>query len=146
MGRNYGEVSLLTDNLTKGQRAHCMSQVKGKDTRPELVVRRLVHALGFRYRLHRHDLPGCPDLVLPSREKAIFVHGCFWHRHRCRKGQSMPSTRRAFWRKKLEGNRTRDQLNRRVLRRKGWDVLVIWECQTKDIKRLAEKLIGFLEN
>lgn len=136
----------MGDNLTRDQRAHCMSQVKGKDTRPEIIVRELVHRLGYRYRLHQKDLPGRPDLVFPSREKVIFVHGCFWHRHRCRKGRSMPATRKSFWQDKLNGNRARDQSNRRALRRQGWDVLVIWECQTQDIERLSAKLVNFLES
>jgi len=136
----------VADNLTRSQRAHCMSQVKGKDTRPEIVVRRLVHALGYRYRLHVQHLTGCPDLVFPGRSKVIFVHGCFWHRHRCRKGKSTPAIRKSFWRKKLEENRSRDKANRRALKRQGWDVLVIWECQTKHLDRLAHSLIEFLED
>ena len=134
----------MGDNLTPAQRTHCMSQIKGKDTRPEMLVRRLIHRGGYRYRLHSRHLSGRPDLVFPSRRKVIFVHGCFWHRHRCRKGRSLPSTRKAFWRKKLEGNKIRDQSNRRALRRQGWDVLVVWECQTKDLERLVEKLVSFL--
>jgi len=122
-----------------------MSRIRGKDTKPEMIVRRLVHAAGYRYRLHRRDLPGCPDLVFPGRGKVIFVHGCFWHRHRCRYGRSMPSTRKAFWKRKLEANRARDRKNRRALRRQGWDVFVVWECQTKRPDWLLPRLVNFLE-
>jgi len=122
-----------------------MSRIRGKDTKPEMIVRRLVHAAGYRYRLHRRDLPGCPDLVFPGRGKVIFVHGCFWHRHRCRYGRPMPSTRKAFWKRKLEANRARDRKNRRALRRQGWDVFVVWECQTKRPDWLLPRLVNFLE-
>ena len=137
----------MVDVLTKEQRRLCMSRIRSKDTEPELVVRRISHALGYRYRLHRRDLPGCPDLVFPGRQKIVFVHGCFWHRHNCRKGRSIPSTRREFWKAKLEGNKVRDARNRRVLRRLGWKVLVAWECQTKPAKldKLADRIVKFLE-
>lgn len=128
---------------TAGQR--CESQGVGRNTRPEMVVRRLAHAMGYRYRLHRRDLPGCPDLVFPSRRKIILVHGCFWHRHRCRKGRSTPRTRKRFWREKFEANRKRDRRFRRQLRRRGWKVLVIWECQTRDADRLAPRMRAFLD-
>ncbi|HUU09426.1 MAG TPA: very short patch repair endonuclease [Phycisphaerae bacterium] len=135
----------MADVLTDEQRRYCMSRIKGKDTKPEMVVRRLVHALGYRFRLHRRDLPGCPDLVLPRHRKVIFVHGCFWHRHRCRYGRPMPATRRQFWKKKFEGNKQRDARNRRALRRLGWDVLVVWECQTRKPDKLIDRLVAFLE-
>lgn len=122
-----------------------MSRVRGKDTGPEMAVRRLVHALGYRYRLHVRELPGCPDLVFPGRKKVIFVHGCFWHRHRCRHGRQMPKTRPEFWRPKLEGNRERDRSYRRALTRQGWGVLVVWQCQTRRLERLTQRLIAFLE-
>lgn len=121
-----------------------MARVRSKDTRPELAVRRLVHAMGYRYRLHDRRLPGCPDLVFAGRHKVIFVHGCFWHRHqgcpRCR----MPKSRRKFWEAKLEGNRKRDQASQRRLRRAGWGVMVIWECQLKDMDRVARRIRKFL--
>lgn len=135
----------MADVLTAEQRRYCMSRIRGKDTKPEMTVRRLVHALGYRFRLHRRDLPGCPDLVLPRHRKVIFVHGCFWHRHRCRYGRPMPATRRQFWKKKLEGNKQRDARNRRALRRLGWDVLVVWECQTRKPHKLIDRLVVFLE-
>lgn len=135
----------MADVLSPEQRRYNMSRIRGKDSKPEMVVRRLVHGLGYRYRLHHRDLPGCPDLVFTSRRKVIFVHGCFWHRHRCRYGRPMPATRRRFWQAKLEGNKARDAKNRRALRRCGWRVLVVWECQTKDLEKLADRLVAFLE-
>ena len=135
----------MVDVLSRKQRQYCMSRIRGKNTKPEIIVRRLVHAMGYRYRLHRRNLPGCPDIVFPSRRKVIFVHGCFWHRHRCRYGRPMPSTRKGFWRKKLADNRERDKRNRRALRRLGWEVFVVWECQTKRPEWLLPRLVDFLE-
>lgn len=123
-----------------------MSRVRGKDTSPELTVRRLVHALGYRFRLHRRDLPGSPDLVFPSRRKVIFVHGCFWHRHPdpgCKLAR-MPKSRQEFWEPKLEGNRARDLRNEAALRGLGWDVLTIWECELRDRASLENKVGTFL--
>lgn len=122
-----------------------MRAVRGANTGPELAVRRLVHAMGYRFRLHRRDLPGKPDIVLPRHRKVIFVHGCFWHRHTCKRG-TMPATRRTFWERKLEGNRVRDQRNFRKLRRDGWKVLVVWECWCKRPEYLQRKLERFLES
>lgn len=122
-----------------------MSRIRGKDTAVEKSVRRLVHSLGYRYRLHVAELPGKPDLVFPSRRKVIFVHGCFWHRHRCRRGQSMPSTRVSFWQEKFEGNKERDKRSRRKLHRDGWDVLVVWGCEAKDTERLTDRVVSFLD-
>ena len=122
-----------------------MSRIRGKDTKPELIVRRLVHGLGYRYRLHDRRLPGRPDLVFPGRRKVIFVHGCFWHRHDCRFGRVTPSTRRQFWMEKLEANKIRDTKNRRALRRLGWHVLVVWECQVAGSVRIAERVARFLD-
>ncbi len=135
----------MTDVLTRSQRSYCMSRIQGKDTKPEIVVRRLVFAMGFRYRLHVRKLPGCPDLVFPSRKKVILVHGCFWHRHTCKNGQVIPKTRRAFWSKKLRANKDRDARNRRALRTLGWDIFVVWECQTSRQEWLAERLHSYLE-
>ncbi|HUS47978.1 MAG TPA: very short patch repair endonuclease [Phycisphaerae bacterium] len=135
------------DVLTSAQRSRCMSAIRNKDTKPELIVRRLVHSLGYRYRLHRKDLPGRPDLTFPARRKVIFVHGCFWHRHRCRKGRSLPATRVGFWQAKLDSNKHRDADTRQKLRRVGWQVLVVWECQTaaEKLERLAKRISQFLE-
>lgn len=136
------------DVLTKAQRSRCMSAIRDKDTKPELVVRSLVHSLGYRFRLHRRDLPGRPDLTFVTRGKVIFVHGCFWHRHTCRKGRSVPATRVAFWEAKLGGNKRRDAEMRRRLRRLGWKALVVWECQALPARRkwLARRIARFLDN
>jgi len=120
-----------------------MSLIRSKDTKPELVVRRLIHSLGYRYRLHRRDLPGVPDLVFPSRQAVIFVHGCFWHRHNCDAGARSPKSRRAYWLPKLSGNKKRDERNRRSLARTGWRTLVIWECQLTE-RTLAARIRKFL--
>lgn len=132
------------DTLNPKQRSRLMSLVRSKNTQPELLVRRLIHRMGFRYRLHVRDLPGSPDLVFPTRRKVIFVNGCFWHRHHCANGRRIPKSRVAFWRAKLAGNRDRDRRNRRKLRRSGWAVLVVWECQTKDSRALSENVSLFL--
>lgn len=136
----------MADTVSSETRSRNMAAVKSKGTTPEMRVRRLIHGLGYRYRLHRRDLPGNPDIVFGPRHKVIFVHGCFWHRHRCRKGRSMPTSNVNFWRKKLEGNKRRDANIRRKLRRVGWSVLVIWECETKRDDWLESKIIEFLEN
>jgi DNA mismatch endonuclease (patch repair protein) len=133
------------DVLTETQRHGCMAAIRNKDTKPELIVRRLVHVLGYRFRLHRAGLPGRPDLVFVANRKIIFVHGCFWHRHSCSKGRSIPATRKQFWRRKLEGNRLRDKDNQRKLRQLGWKVLVVWECWTRDVTRLEKRLRSLLE-
>lgn len=132
------------DTLTPPERSQRMSRVRSKDTKPEWVVRRLVHRLGFRYRLHSGRLPGRPDLVFPSRRKAVFVHGCFWHRHpRCRNTR-MPKSRLSFWRPKLLENRLRDLRNQRALKKLGWGFLIVWECELRDRGRLSERLLDFL--
>ena len=120
-----------------------MQAVKGKDTGPELTVRRMLHALGYRFRLHRRDLPGKPDIVLPGRRKAIFVHGCFWHYHGCAKGRP-PKSRPEYWVPKLEANRQRDRTKRSELESLGWDVLTIWQCETKDRETLSARLQEFV--
>ncbi|HUZ92183.1 MAG TPA: very short patch repair endonuclease [Methylocella sp.] len=135
------------DTLTREQRSERMSRVRGADTKTEMVVRRLTHSLGYRYRLHSRGLPGKPDLVFPGRRKVIFVHGCFWHRHPdpdCALAR-MPKSRLGFWRTKLEGNRNRDQKNEMLLRSLGWDVLVVWECQLRDRQALERLIRGFLQ-
>jgi len=121
-----------------------MSHIRSTDTKPEWVVRRTVHALGFRYRLHVKNLPGKPDLVLPRHRKIIFVHGCFWHDHGCRSGGHLPATRTAFWREKLARNRAHDQEVLRQLWQAGWRVLVVWECETHNPEGLRARLSDFL--
>ncbi|MBX3576201.1 MAG: DNA mismatch endonuclease Vsr [Rhizobiaceae bacterium] len=134
--------------MTDPARSAQMALVKGKDTKPEMVVRRLVHAIGFRFRLHRKDLPGKPDLVLPRIRKAIEVRGCFWHQHpdpSCWRAR-VPKTRQEFWAPKLEGNAGRDRSNEAALRGLGWDILVVWECETGPARReeLERRLRAFL--
>lgn len=121
-----------------------MARVGSKDTKPEMTVRRTAHALGYRYRLHARDLPGSPDLVFRGRRKVIFVHGCYWHRHPGCKRASMPSTRREYWQAKFDRNVARDADAEAALREAGWDVLVVWECETKDPDALASRLSTFL--
>lgn len=108
-----------------------MRRVRGSNTKPEVAVRRLLHAMGYRFRLHRADLPGKPDIVLPGRQAAIFVHGCFWHGHPGCEAARRPASNRAYWDRKLDGNIARDKRNRAALRRLGWRVLVLWECRLK---------------
>lgn len=136
----------MTDTLTPEQRSIRMSLVRGKGTTPEMQVRRLVHRLGYRYRLHGSKLPGKPDLVFASRRKVIFVHGCYWHRHddpNCKLAR-LPKSRLDFWLPKLEGNAARDLRNLAVLRSLGWDALIIWECQADD-SFLEARIRAFLD-
>ena len=125
-------------------RSELMSRVRGKNTKPEIVVRQTAHRLGFRFRLHRRDLPGSPDLVFPSRKKVIFVHGCFWHRHSGCSKASTPKTRTDFWITKFEANVRRDSRSIEALEALGWKVCVIWECETSDYHLLEFKLKAFL--
>jgi DNA mismatch endonuclease (patch repair protein) len=136
----------MPDQFSPAERSRVMRAVKSGDTTPELIVRRLVHALGYRFRLHRRDLPGQPDLVFPRLGKVIQVHGCFWHRHACDAGQSTPATRLDYWNAKFARNVERDRRNLRLLRRMGWSVLVVWECQTRTAKRdaLERRIARFL--
>jgi DNA mismatch endonuclease (patch repair protein) len=134
------------DSLTPAERSERMGRVRSKDTGPEIIVRRIVHSMGFRYRLHARDLPGTPDLVFRKRGKIILVHGCFWHRHgKCRYTR-WPKSKLDFWKPKLENNQRRDKLNRRRLRILGWHVLVVWECQLNDKEALAARMRAFLED
>lgn len=133
------------DPLSPAQRRERMSRIRSKDTKPELTVRRLVHAAGYRYRLQAKDLPGKPDLVFRSRRKVILVHGCFWHQHGC-DHYRMPKTRREFWLPKLEKNVERDQRILTELTDLGWSCLVIWECELKNLGRTRARLLAFLED
>ncbi len=126
------------------QRSAIMRAVKSTNTRPEMVVRSLAHRLGFRFRLHRKDLPGRPDLVFAGRRKAIFVHGCFWHGHDCKRGSRMPKANAGYWRSKIAGNTARDAKSQAALAAAGWGVLIIWECETKDLDALRARLLDFL--
>ena len=134
----------MVDNRTPESRSALMARIGGKHTVPEMIVRSLLHSLGFRYRLHRRDLPGTPDIVFPSRRKVIFVNGCFWHAHGCGIGQP-PKSRLDYWAPKLEKNRTRDLKKVRELRKQGWEVLTVWQCQTRNPDGLSTKLVSFLE-
>ncbi|WP_083861283.1 very short patch repair endonuclease [Microvirga lotononidis] len=136
--------SFNDDAPPSSSRSALMARVKGRDTKPELIVRRVAHALGHRFRLHRRDLPGTPDMVFPRLKKVIFVHGCFWHRHPGCSKASSPKTRAAFWQSKFDANVERDARSIRELRRAGWDVEVVWECETKDVDALESKLRRFL--
>src|SRR5262245_53444498 len=131
------------DRLTPARRSALMAKIRSKNTLPELAVRSIAHGLGYRFRTHRADLPGKPDLAFIRQKKAVFVHGCFWHAHICKTGK-LPKSRKAYWMPKLAENRARDARNRRALTRLGWASLVIWECEVKRTDRLAKKLARFL--
>lgn len=133
----------MADRLTPERRSYLMSRVRGKNTTPELRVRKLAHALGYRFRLHRRDLPGKPDLVFPRLHKIIFVHGCFWHRHEGCRLATHSKSRTEFWEAKFERNVERDRRVRAELRALGWDVLVIWECETRESDTLEDILRRF---
>jgi DNA mismatch endonuclease, patch repair protein len=135
----------MVDVLTKIQRSYNMSRIRNKNTKPEIIVRSIVHGMGFRYRLHNKNLPGKPDIVLTRHKKIIFVHGCFWHMHKCKYGKVKPATNATFWENKRSGNRERDKRNIKALKKLGWDVLVIWECELKKSPEKTEKkIINFL--
>jgi len=134
----------MTDVHTPEQRSRNMAAIKWKNTKPELRVRSLLHSLGFRFRLHRKDLSGHPDIILPKHRLAIFVHGCFWHCHDCRYGRVVPATRPEFWAAKRGGNVARDKRKQEALRSQGWKVATVWECQTKDSEALRTVLKDIL--
>ena len=134
----------MVDSLDQAARSAVMARVRGKNTRPEMIVRKLVFAAGYRYRLHVRKLPGSPDLVFPSRKKVIFVHGCFWHRHDNCSSSRIPKSRVDFWSDKLNGNKARDQRNQRALTEAGWQVLVVWECELGELIVLQDRLRRFL--
>jgi DNA mismatch endonuclease (patch repair protein) len=132
------------DTISASRRSENMRLIRSKDTKPELLVRSLTHRLGYRFRLHRKDLPGHPDLVFVSSKKIIFVHGCFWHQHsRCVDGR-LPKTRKSYWTPKLQRNKQRDKQNRAKLKRRGWRYLVVWDCETLNREALQRRLVEFL--
>jgi DNA mismatch endonuclease (patch repair protein) len=135
----------VRDRLTKQRRSWNMSRIRGKDTSPEKRVRSVLHKMGFRFRLHAKNLAGRPDIVLPKYKTVVFVHGCFWHRHKGCKDATMPKTRTEWWRTKLEGNAARDVRNRGALRRAGWRVLTVWECGTEEPDKLMRRLERLLK-
>lgn len=122
-----------------------MRAIRSKNTKPEMIVRRLVYSMGYRYRLHRKDLPGKPDLVFTSRRKVLFLHGCFWHGHDCKRGAHVPKTNKEYWENKIARNKARDIEHKAALEGQGWRVLVIWECQTKDETALKNLIKSFLD-
>jgi DNA mismatch endonuclease (patch repair protein) len=134
----------MTDVHTPEQRSRNMASIRGRDTKPERTVRSLLHRLGYRFRLHRRDLPGKPDLVFPSRRRVIFVHGCFWHMHDCRWGKVTPATNSEFWHSKRQGNCDRDRRALEALSAAGWEALIVWECDLRDESALRSRLKAFL--
>lgn len=136
---------MMADTLTSERRSWNMSRIRGQDTGPELVLRSLLHRAGFRFRLHAKQLPGRPDIILPRYRTAIFVHGCFWHRHPGCRNATTPSTRREFWQAKFDGNISRDARNQAELEAAGWTVLTVWECELKaDAEGVARRLASDL--
>ncbi|MET0545837.1 MAG: very short patch repair endonuclease [Caulobacterales bacterium] len=137
-------MSISADKFDAKTRSAVMRAVKSKDTAPEMKVRRLAHALGYRYRLHRKDLPGAPDLTFPRLRKVIFVHGCFWHGHDCARGARMPKANQEYWRAKIIRNKTRDGQTQERLKSLGWAVLTIWECELRAEAELKARVTAFL--
>jgi DNA mismatch endonuclease, patch repair protein len=134
----------MADVFTREKRSLIMARVKGRNTQPELLVRSILHRLGYRFRLHFRDLPGCPDVALPRHRKVVFVHGCFWHGHEGCPRSARPTTNRVFWEKKLSGNMDRDKKNLAALEEMGWKALVVWTCETKNVERLTDTLSRFM--
>ena len=134
------------DHVTSEVRSANMRAIRSKDMRPELIVRKLVHCMGYRYRLHRRDLPGCPDLVFPSRKKMIFVHGCFWHQHSSKDCALVrkPRSNKVYWLPKLDRNVRRDKEHQEALKKAGWKVLIVWECEITKGGQLDTRLRNFL--
>jgi DNA mismatch endonuclease (patch repair protein) len=135
----------MSDKFTSEERSRIMSRVKGQNTKPEKVIRSLLHSMGYRFRLHRKDLPGKPDIVLPKHRKVIFVHGCFWHGHENCRRAARPKANAEFWNKKLDSNIARDTNTQAELKKLGWQFLVIWQCEMKDIEKLRQQLAHFLQ-
>lgn len=135
----------MVDHLSEEKRSWNMSRIKSGNTKPERIVRSLLHRKGLRFRLHKKELPGKPDIVLPKHRTAIFIHGCFWHRHKGCKDATMPKSNISFWVKKLSGNAERDKRKYRELKKAGWQVIVIWECEVeKSPDTSVEKILRFL--
>jgi len=135
----------MTDVFSKVKRSEIMRKIKGANTVPEMLVRSMIHRMGYRFRLHSKELPGRPDIVLPKHRKVIFVNGCFWHRHyRCNRA-TLPDTNKTFWEKKIDRNVERDKEVRKKLRAQGWKVLTIWQCQIKNPTKMRRKIESFLE-
>lgn len=135
----------MTDNLTAEQRRRNMTAIKSRHTKPEIIVRSIIHRLGFRFRLHDAKLPGKPDIVLPRHRKIVLVHGCFWHMHDCRRGNVTPKTNIDYWQNKRLRNVERDRQNLKIYQKDEWKVLAIWECEIKDLPKLTAKIKRFLK-
>ena len=135
----------MADRLDPEARSRLMARIRGKNTAPELAVRRALHAAGFRFRLHRRDLPGTPDIVLPRYQIAIFVHGCFWHGHECAKG-SLPKSREDYWETKIYANRERDKRKRLELEAAGWRIVTIWECEIRNSTDIMNRIARYLQD
>ncbi|WP_150047948.1 very short patch repair endonuclease [Methylomonas rhizoryzae] len=133
----------MNDRVSKAVRSGIMTSVKSKNTGPEVQIRKMLHALGYRYRLHRKELPGSPDIVFPGKRKAIFVHGCFWHGHDCRWGK-LPKSNIDYWQSKISDNISRDTRNQAALRLLGWSSLVVWQCELRNSDDLKTKLVRYL--
>lgn len=133
----------MVDIMTPAQRSELMRRIRGVDTKPELFVRRALHALGYRFRTHARELPGCPDLVFPGRRTAVFVHGCFWHRHGCKKTY-VPKSRRQFWETKFDGNIARDKRDQELLAMAGWRFIVVWECEVESDDAVLDRIVEFV--
>ncbi len=133
----------MVDTLSPEERSALMARIRGVDTKPEMTVRRALHARGYRYRLHGRGLPGRPDLVFRKRRKAVFVHGCFWHRHGCKK-TTQPKSRQEYWQDKFAKNVARDRRNAEQLALDGWQVIVVWECEVETDEQLLERLVALL--
>ena len=135
----------MVDTVSPEIRSRIMARVKSKGMKPEMAVRRLLHGLGYRYRLHKSDLPGKPDMAFPSRRKVVFVNGCFWHNHAGCPRVRIPATNREYWTAKLERNQARDERNLALLAEQGWAAMTVWECELRDMPTAAERLTGFLD-
>lgn len=132
------------DTLTRAERSHRMSLIRSKNTKPEVALRSMLHAQGYRFRIHRRDLAGSPDVVFPSRRKVIFVHGCFWHGHEGCKVANVPKTRTEYWQLKFAKNKARDRKNEDRLRDLGWNIMVVWECELREKSKLLKRVAAFL--
>jgi DNA mismatch endonuclease, patch repair protein len=135
----------MTDVLTPEQRRRNMSSIRSRNTKPEILVRQLIHGLGYRFRLHGQKIPGRPDIILPKLRRVVFINGCFWHMHNCKYGRVVPKTNADFWKLKRLSNKERDRKNLRILKKQGWKVLVIWECKLKEKQKLERNLMAFLQ-
>lgn len=136
----------MVDIVSKQKRSEMMSLIRSKDTKPEITVRKILHRLGYRFRLHRNDLPGQPDITLKKYKTVIFVHGCFWHGHTCKKGETLPKTNVSFWQHKIKGNQERDKRVLRELTILGWHPCIIWECEIHNNTRLTERILECLKH